>query len=167
MPQIIESTLTVTDHTSLRGHQVLTLIGNNIQGFTTQFYDWRVLGTSPDYTFPAVSVVPESVVPVMYTLGKWRTKFNFFIYWFCTENDLTIIPDYLTYVGWALKKLFSNNANGDLSGQHKMEPNFWFNSELGSIKYGRIFKNPDEPTRGGMYIQVGMVPFYCEDQIQI
>lgn len=167
MPKTIESSLAVTDHTALRGHQVLALIANNIQGFSTKFYDWRSLGTSPDFTFPAVSVVPESVAPVMYTLGKWRTKFNFNIYWFCTENSLEVIPDYLTFVGWALKKLFSNNANGDLSGQHKNEPNFWFNSELGAIRYGRIFINPDEPTRGSKYAQVGMVPFMVEDQIQI
>ena len=160
---------TVTTDVDTRGQEILTLIATYIPGFVGRFYGYQTIGRI-DIAFPAIFVEPMTVDFKMITTGKFELWISYMIEWYILENNATDAVTLCTYAADALKKLFSNNALGDLgntnppSNKFKNNPGFWVYSEMETIEIGRSLRNPT-PQNNDRFMRAGRMQFRIQDYV--
>jgi hypothetical protein len=148
-----------------KGQQILTLVKTYIPGFMGRYYGYQNIGKT-DIAFPAFFVEPMTVDFKMVTTGKTELWIEYMLEWYILENSPADAVTLCTYIADALKKLFSNNALGDVgsgnTNKFKNNPGFWIYSEMLSIEIGRSLRNPT-PQSQDRYMRAGRMRFKVQD----
>jgi len=163
MPTPKIETITVTNDVDVKGEAIAALIKTYYKGFVK--YGFRSIGTHPENSYPCFFVQPKKDDPKMAATGKFEDWYTYGIYWYVRENLHEDCNQSCTYLGAFMKKLFSNNALGDLqttnSHQFMAYSPYWIDSEMGSIDFSVPYVNPDG--RGNKLEQAGRMILRVQD----
>jgi hypothetical protein len=148
-----------------KGLQILSLIETYIPGFVGRYYGYKNIGRS-DVSFPALFVEPMSVDFKMITTAKHEIWITYMLEWYILENNSSDAVTVCTYAADALKKLFSNNALGDIgsgnTNKFKNNPGFWIYSEMQNIEISRSLRNAT-PQGEDRFMRAGRMRFRVQD----
>ena len=152
----INTSLTVINETDVRGEAMLALIKNYIT-FPNAFYGFKSIGVHKDeLRFPVLFVEPKSMKAAMESMGKFKMKWTYAIYWYVRDNKAQDVISQSTFIAQALVKLFSNDALGDLqttgTKKFKQYPNpsggyYWLDSEMTAIDWSVNYLDPEVAPR--------------------
>lgn len=154
-------------HIETNGQEILTLVKTYIPGLVGRYYGYQNIGRA-DLSFPALFIEPMLIDYKMVTTGKTELWITYMLEWYILENNPTDAVSLCTYVADALKKLFSNNALGDIgsgnTNKFKNNPGFWIYSEMQNIEIGRSLRNPT-PQNQDRYMRAGRMRFKIQDVV--
>jgi len=168
MSEVIETNgITVTNHFDVKGTAIRDLIKQYIPGIPGVYYGFRNLGAN-DLDYPCIHIDPMNQKAEMLTLGKYHLFLEYGLFFFVRDNDPESIVTLVTSLAESLKKLFSNNALGDLSttrtNKFKSYTGFWINSEMGLLEISRAFVNATADTQV-RYMRAGLLRLKVEDVV--
>jgi len=167
MSEIIESNLTVTNYFDVKGQAIVDLIKTYIPGISGVYYGFRNLGSN-DLDYPCLHVEPMNQKQDMLTLGKYHLFLEYGLFFFVRDNDPESIVTLVTSLAESLKKLFSNNALGDLSttrsNRFKAYSGYWINSEMGLLEISRSYVNATADNQN-RYMRAGLLRLKVEDVV--
>ena len=170
----ISSSLTVVNHTDVRGKALRDLINKYLSFPQKGYYGFRTEGSNPNLIYPALFVEPKGQNPEQVSFGSYKIHWTYAIYWYCRDNDAEQVISQSSFIGEALVKLLSFNALGDLGGastrKFQQYPNpaggyYWLDSQIMSIDYGTTFLSPK--TGGMKFERAARMMFKIFDQITI
>lgn len=162
----VQTSLDVTNYFDVKGQAIVALIQQYVPGLQP-YYGFRSMGDN-DLSYPHASIEPAMQDARMITLGKFHLKLTFNIFVFVKDNDPANVTSLICHAMESLKKLFSNNALGDLSttftNRFKAYSGYWIDSEMGSIEISRMYVNSvqDDSSR---YLRAGLMRLTVEDVV--
>ena len=153
---------------------MLALITQYIS-FPSSYYGFRSIGSNPELTFPVLFVEPKSQIPELVSTVKYRMKWMFGIYWYVRESRSQDAVTNASLIGEQLKKLFSNNALGDINSgtptkrfRQYANPSggmYWLDSEMKEIRWSTNYLDADP--QGMRYERAGRMMIEIMDIIQV
>lgn len=168
------TTLTVINETDIRGQAMLALIKQYIS-FSSAWYGFKSIGSNPDIAFPVLFVEPKSQVPELVSTVKYHMRWAFAIYWYVRESRAEDAVTNASLIGEQLKKLFSNNALGDINSgtptkrfRQYANPSggmYWLDSEMKGIQWSTNYLDADP--QGMKYERAGRMMLDIMDIIQV
>ena len=161
MRTITVNGITPTTDIETKGQAIITLVKTYIPGLVGRYYGYQNIGRK-DISFPAFFVEPMNVDFKMVTTGKYHLFIIYMLEWYIVDNNSSDAVTLCTYAADALKKLFSNNALGNLNNQFKAYDPYWIDSEMMSIEIGRSLRNPT-PQSNDKYLRAGRMRFQVQD----
>lgn len=165
----IDTRLTgVVDETGVRGQQICDLITLYIPFLAKVYYGHRPIGAEdPQVQFPCAMVENMTASAKMETMGRYRCKWVFNIYFYLMGDNRDDLLVKQSEVMESLVKLFSNNALNDQgsgnTNKFKTNPGYWLTSEMTGMTYSSTWLNAREERP--KYARAGMMVLELDDVV--
>lgn len=157
MSTSIQTTLTVTNEMDVKLEAIRTLLKAYVPGLQNIMKGILPLGDE-SIPLPCIMFQPVSIDSQMITTAKTQIWHRFLFVYYVGGDNAEDVALKATDVAEILKKLFSNNALGDIAGANtnrfkNYEP-YWIYSEMERIEISPAFKNGRQ---GGQprYVAIG------------
>ena len=158
----------VTNDYDLRGNELVRLSKQYITELAEVYYGHRPIGAE-DVSFPCAMIEPTDCPEKLTGTGKYDITCAFDVFIYFLDNDREALIKRSTDTLACYKKLLSNNALNDLvsggvtpSSKYKINPGFWYDSEIRSPKISPVFIWPKNEQ--SLYCRVGFFTLITVDR---